>query len=90
MLHYLFTIIGFASWAGLFAQYSNIKINTSSSFPVEPSVAINPNNPLEVAVGAVLGRGWDVAGMSLGRCWDVAGMLLGCCWDVAGMSLELS
>jgi len=54
MLHYLFTIIGFASWAGLFAQYSNIKINTSSSFPVEPSVAINPNNPLEVAVGAAL------------------------------------
>jgi hypothetical protein len=54
MHRFLFTIIGCVSLTTVIAQYVNVQINPSSTRPVEPSVDINPLNPAEIAVGAVL------------------------------------
>ncbi len=47
-------IIGFVSSFSFFAQYKNIPIPCFGVNPVEPSVAINPINTQQVAMGAVL------------------------------------
>jgi len=54
MFRFLFTIIGCVSLTAFDAQFLNVQINSSSTRPVEPSVDINPRNPAEIAVGAVL------------------------------------
>ena len=54
MRAYLYIIIGFASMAKGFGQFTNYRISPAYRTPTEPSVAINPLNTKEVAVGAVL------------------------------------
>lgn len=50
----LFILIGCVSYAAAFGQFTNYRISPATHSPVEPSVAINPLNTNEVAVGAVL------------------------------------
>ena len=51
----LFLIIGCVNYAAAFGQFTNYRISPiNQQNPVEPSVAINPLNTNEVAVGAVL------------------------------------
>ena len=50
----LFILIGCVKYALLFGQFTNYRISSVNQNPVEPSVAINPLNTDEVAVGAVL------------------------------------
>jgi hypothetical protein len=54
MRPYLFILIGCVKYALLFGQFTNYRISSVNQNPVEPSVAINPLNTDEVAVGAVL------------------------------------
>ena len=54
MRPYLFILIGCVKYALLFGQFTNYRISYVNQNPVEPSVAINPLNTDEVAVGAVL------------------------------------
>jgi hypothetical protein len=50
----LFIIIGCVNYVLTFGQFTNYRISPINHNPVEPSVAINPLNTKEVAVGAVL------------------------------------
>ncbi len=51
----LFILIGCVNYAAAFGQFTNYRISSvNQNNPVEPSVAINPLNTKEVAVGAVL------------------------------------
>jgi len=54
MLRYHFILIGCVSFLTGFGQFRNVRISPANRNPVEPSVAINPLNTNEVAVGAVL------------------------------------
>ena len=54
MRPYLFILIGCVKYAVLLGQFTNYRISPVNQNPVEPSVAINPMNTDEVAVGAVL------------------------------------
>ncbi len=54
MRPYLFILIGCVKYAVLLGQFTNYRISSVNQNPVEPSVAINPMNTDEVAVGAVL------------------------------------
>ena len=54
MRPYLFILIGCVKYALLLGQFNNYRISSVNQNPVEPSVAINPLNTDEVAVGAVL------------------------------------
>lgn len=62
-------LLGFFLCINLTAQHSNVLISTSNS-PTEPSIAVDPKNPLRVAAGSVLdnyyysndgGITWDVS-----------------------------
>jgi len=73
MHHFLCTIIGCVSSAVLYAQFVNVRISPADRRPTEPSVAINPLNPSEIAAGAVLdeyyysqdgGKSWNANSIS--------------------------
>lgn len=51
----LLIIIGFLIFSNLQAQYQNIEISTNAD-PNEPSIYINPKNPLEIMGGANINR----------------------------------
>ncbi|MFM7595719.1 MAG: exo-alpha-sialidase [Flavobacteriales bacterium] len=54
MRPYRFILIGCVNCAIAFGQFTNTRISPVNQNPVEPSVAINPLNTKEVAIGAVL------------------------------------